>query len=171
MADIIYKNFLDLTRLEIKNLYSFISTSNINDDIDNSILWELLHIRQLMSAQIRVSSKDISSDKQNIQRLDYVIFQGKDIIGYFCLRNTKKHNQLNLLFYFLDTHLDKSNITMLEKELDKIKAKYYNDKTQIKMNILGLYEKLNNLLKDSRFHLDKIDNKIYKEPYYMYSLQ
>jgi hypothetical protein len=171
MADIIYKNFLDLTRLEIKNLYSFISTNNINDNIDNSILWELLHIRQLMSAKIRVSSKDISNDKQNMQRLDYVIFQDKDIIGYFCLRQNKKNNQLNLLFYFQDENLNKSNITILEKELDKIKAKYYNDKIQIKMNILGLKEKLNNLLKDSRFHLDRIDNKTYKEPYYMYSLK
>ena len=180
MSDIVFKNFLDLNRLQIKDFYKFVSSSNMGKEIDNSILWELLNLRQMMSAKIRVSSKDLmdakdaqdTDEKQDsIVRLDYVIMNKQDIIGYLCLRNTRKPLLLELIFYVLEEHLNTNTIEILTKELEKIKTKYYGSKIQIKINLPSSRSNLINLLKEeSKFHLDKIDKKTYRESHYIFSV-
>jgi len=181
MSEIVFKNFLDLNRLQIKEFYKFVSSSNMGKEIDNSILWELLNLRQMISKKIRVSSKDLmdakdkkdanEEEEDSIVRLDYVIMNNQDIIGYLSLRNTRKYLLLELIFYVLEEHLNIKTIEIIEKELEKIKTKYYKSKIQIKINLPESRTKLINLLKEgSKFHLDKIDKKTYKAPYYIFSL-
>ena len=173
-SEILIKNFLDLSRLEIKDFYNLVSKSDMNKEIDNSILWELLYLRQLISAKGsgRISSKDTN----NTMRLDFVIINNNEIIGYFCIRkpqyrnskNSKNNYDINL--FIIDTYLDDIIINKLAETLEKIKNMVYTPSTIFNLSVKLDKEKLITILDKSKFQIDRIDNQTYKIPIKIYQI-
>ncbi len=164
------KNFLDLTRVEIKEFYNLVSNSDMNKEIDNSILWELLYLRELISAKgsKRISSKDVN----NTMRLDFVIKKDNEISGYFYIRKTNKNskNTYELFIFVNDAHLDKQVIEILENYLQSIKNKYYTSTTVFTLLISTEKTKLVSILESSKFKLVRTDTQTYKMPYNIYQI-
>lgn len=168
---IIIKSFLDLSRIEIKNFYEFVSNSNMNKEIDNSILWELLYLRQLLSK--KYSKKISSTEHDNKMRLDYVIYNtNNDTIGYFCIRKINKtsKNNYELILFINEKNLDSSTINELEKELINIKNKYYLQTTIFTLSVNSENKKMIDILEKSNFKLVNIDNKTYIIPHKIYQI-
>jgi hypothetical protein len=176
---IVIKNFFDLNKIEIKNFYLLVSSSNISKYIDNSILWELLNLRRLLSnkGSKKVSSNDISNPEENNIRLDYVILDDNYPIGYFCIRNlkglinkTKNKYENNIFLYIIESKLTLEIVNILLENIINIKKKYYSKNVVFLLNVMN-NDKLVSLLDgNSSCKFVKIDNKIYDIPLYIYQL-
>jgi len=167
---LVVKPFVDLSRLEIKNFYDLVSKSDMNKEIDNSILWELLYLRQIMSEK---DSKKLSSvELNNKMRLDYVIYNDNDAIGYFCVRRitNKVKIKYELILFINEANLDSSIINRLEKELINIKNKYYLPTTIFNLSVSSNNIKMTDILDKSSFKLIYIDNKTYNIAHKIYEI-
>lgn len=167
---LVVKPFVDLSRLEIKKFYDLVSKSDMNKEIDNSILWELLYLRQIMSEK---DSKRLSSaGLNNKMRLDYVIYNDNNAIGYFCVRRITNKVKVNyeLILFINEANIDSNIINGLEKELINIKNKYYLPTTVFNLSVSSENKKMMEILETSSFKLVKIDNKTYTIPHKIYQI-
>jgi hypothetical protein len=167
------KNVNLLSKIEMKQFYDLLTNSNMNKEIDNSIIWELLYLRKIISKKSMKSTIHSNTHK----RYDYLVFEDGEAIGYFCIRKptfrftSKKNNEYEIILYILETHMNENVIQYLGNELKEFKEEHFDADDILKLSVLSDKTQLISLLnKNSVFKLVKIDKQTFNIPLNIYQV-